>query len=351
MAGKGQPGRDRRAHSGPAVRLHRARHLPLRSRGRTATPDWRPTTPRLVPAPLHARGEPAPRCASAISAASTAPMSTACVTAAAGPRTRARRRRAGHARGPRSTSRTATRSGWGPRTSRSPSKAPRSARSAGARSPKTSGRSASGSTGPGCARPAAGGPSPTGQAHRSAGPDPVRSWRRPGLTISPSREPRRQLRDREAPGAGGNGCGLPRPRAGTGGARIALKLMLPKAQVDEAAQEIFLREIEVTRALRHPNIVSLHDFGKHEGRFFFALEYCAGGNADELLRRQGAPLGLPTVLRLAADAIEGLACCSRGRLRSPRHQARQRAPGPGRDGQARRLSAWPRASSRPGCRA
>lgn len=97
-----------------------------------------------------------------------------------------------------------------------------------------------------------------------------------------------------------------------GGARIALKLMLPKAQVDEAAQEIFLREIEVTRALRHPNIVSLHDFGKHEGRFFFALEYCAGGNADELLRRRGAPLGLPTVLRLAADAIEGLAAAHEG---------------------------------------
>ncbi len=63
----------------------------------------------------------------------------------------------------------------------------------------------------------------------------------------------------------------------------------------------------MTRALRHPNIVALHDFGKHEGSFFFALEYCAGGSADELVRRRGAPLGLPTVLRLASDALEGLA--------------------------------------------
>ncbi len=91
------------------------------------------------------------------------------------------------------------------------------------------------------------------------------------------------------------------------GRRIALKLMLPRTEVDEAAQEIFLREIEVTRALRHPNIVELLDFGRHEGRFFFALEYCPGGNADELVRSKGTPLGLPSVLRLASGALEGLA--------------------------------------------
>jgi serine/threonine protein kinase len=91
------------------------------------------------------------------------------------------------------------------------------------------------------------------------------------------------------------------------GHQIALKLMLPHAQVDESAQEIFLREIEVTRSLRHPNIVALLDFGKHEGHFYFALEYCPGGNADDVLRKKGAPLGLPVVLRLAAGALEGLA--------------------------------------------
>jgi len=96
-------------------------------------------------------------------------------------------------------------------------------------------------------------------------------------------------------------------RALGGDRRIALKLMLPDAQVDEAAQEIFLREIEVTRALRHPNIVELLDFGKHEGSFYFALEYCPGGNAEEVVRRQGSPLGLPAAVRLATGAIEGLA--------------------------------------------
>jgi hypothetical protein len=107
-------------------------------------------------------------------------------------------------------------------------------------------------------------------------------------------------------GRGGMGAVyLARSRAD--GRQIALKLMLPRAEVDEAAQEIFLREIEITRALRHQNIVALLDFGKHEGRFFFALEYCPGGNADELIQQQGGPLGLPQVLRLAAGALDGLA--------------------------------------------
>ncbi len=88
---------------------------------------------------------------------------------------------------------------------------------------------------------------------------------------------------------------------------VALKVMLPRTAVDEAAQETFIREIEVTRALRHPNIVGLLDFGKHEDRFYFALEYCPGGSAEQLLRRLGGRVPLPRTLHLAMGALEGLA--------------------------------------------
>jgi serine/threonine protein kinase len=91
------------------------------------------------------------------------------------------------------------------------------------------------------------------------------------------------------------------------GRTVALKVMLPKMQVDEGAQEIFIREIEVTRALRHPNVVGLLDFGKHDGRFYFALEYCPGGSVEALRRRLGGKVPLPSALRIAVDALEGLA--------------------------------------------
>jgi len=92
-----------------------------------------------------------------------------------------------------------------------------------------------------------------------------------------------------------------------GGPPVALKVMLPKMEVDEAVQEIFVREIEVTRALRHPNVVGLLDFGRHEGRFYFALEYCAGGSVEALRVRLGGRVPLASVLRIAVDALEGLA--------------------------------------------
>jgi serine/threonine protein kinase len=96
-------------------------------------------------------------------------------------------------------------------------------------------------------------------------------------------------------------------RRGEDASPIALKIMLPRVEVDEAAAEIFLREIAVTRSLRHPNIVALLDFGKHEGRFYFALEYCPGGDAETLLQRSGGRLSLPVVVRLATGALSGLA--------------------------------------------
>ncbi len=121
----------------------------------------------------------------------------------------------------------------------------------------------------------------------------------PGRTVGPY-EVERLL------GKGGMGAVYLARRRG-GGPRIALKVMLPRMVVDEGAQEIFIREIEVTRALRHPNVVGLLDFGKHEGRFYFALEYCPGGSVEALRRRHGGRVPLPSALRIAVDALEGLA--------------------------------------------
>jgi eukaryotic-like serine/threonine-protein kinase len=90
-------------------------------------------------------------------------------------------------------------------------------------------------------------------------------------------------------------------------APVALKILLPRMEVDDAAKDIFLREIDITQTLKHPNIVSYKDFGKHEGRYYFVAEYCAGGSAEALRRQRGGRLSLPTVLKIAVDALEGLA--------------------------------------------
>jgi pSer/pThr/pTyr-binding forkhead associated (FHA) protein len=107
-------------------------------------------------------------------------------------------------------------------------------------------------------------------------------------------------------GRGGMGV-VYRARRVDGGAPVAVKILLPRVDVDEGAEDLFLREIEVTRALRHPNIVALLEAGRHEGRLYVALEYCARGSAEKLRRDQGGRLSLPTVVRLALESAEGLA--------------------------------------------
>jgi eukaryotic-like serine/threonine-protein kinase len=95
------------------------------------------------------------------------------------------------------------------------------------------------------------------------------------------------------------------------GQLVALKVMLPKVAANPAARERFFREVELTRALRHPNIAALCDAGFAEGIFYFTSEYCEGGSLDQLLARGGGLLETATAVRLACQALEGLAYAHR----------------------------------------
>jgi WD40 repeat protein len=48
----------------------------------------------------------------------------------------------------------------------------------------------------------------------------------------------------------------------------------------------FLREVQVVARLRHPNLVSLHDFGRDGGQVYFSMEYCEGGDLARRLRER-----------------------------------------------------------------
>ncbi len=91
------------------------------------------------------------------------------------------------------------------------------------------------------------------------------------------------------------------------GRPVALKVMLPQVVVEPAARDAFLREIEVTRSLRHPHIVELLDFGYEGEGFFFAMEFCAGGSVLGRLNEQEGRLQPAEALDLALQALEGLA--------------------------------------------
>jgi serine/threonine-protein kinase len=83
--------------------------------------------------------------------------------------------------------------------------------------------------------------------------------------------------------------------------------MLPKVAARPDTQARFLREIDISRGLRHRNIVTLHDIGTAaHGTFFFTLEYCSGGSLDRFVADRGGTLPPDEALPLALQVLDGL---------------------------------------------
>ncbi|EIV92658.1 protein kinase domain with FHA domain [Frankia sp. QA3] len=90
------------------------------------------------------------------------------------------------------------------------------------------------------------------------------------------------------------------------GKSVALKMMLPRVASRPDARARFMREIDLSRALRHRNIASLYDAGSVRGAFYFTVEYCPGGSVDKLVARRGGKLAVDEAVSLALQALDGL---------------------------------------------
>lgn len=89
---------------------------------------------------------------------------------------------------------------------------------------------------------------------------------------------------------------------------VALKVMLPKVAANERAVQMFLREINITKSLDHPNLVQLIDYGHADGTFFMTMEYCEGGSAIDLMKQYGGKLPVDLAVDLILQVLDGLEC-------------------------------------------
>jgi serine/threonine protein kinase len=87
---------------------------------------------------------------------------------------------------------------------------------------------------------------------------------------------------------------------------VALKVILPKVSASEHSREIFLREMENTRALKHENVVQMLDWGFSGRQVFFTLEYCDAGSVDGLMLRHGGRLSIHEAGGILLQALDGL---------------------------------------------
>ena len=66
---------------------------------------------------------------------------------------------------------------------------------------------------------------------------------------------------------------------------VALKILPPDVGQDAAFAERFTREARALAKLNHPGIVTLYEFGRANGLYFFLMEYVDGVNLQRLLAR------------------------------------------------------------------
>jgi serine/threonine protein kinase len=91
--------------------------------------------------------------------------------------------------------------------------------------------------------------------------------------------------------------------------RVVIKTILPPFNEDQEVVELFLREGRIAAGLNHRNIAQVFDQGRQGDVYFLAMEYIEGRDVRHLLIdtiEKGRHLPLNIVLRIAADACEGL---------------------------------------------
>lgn len=87
--------------------------------------------------------------------------------------------------------------------------------------------------------------------------------------------------------------------------QVVLKVLAPDWVGDQEALARFEREARGLSSLQHPNIVTIHDFGRVDGRAFIVMEYVAGDTLDRFVRRR-ARLNLADFVPIAAQVLKGL---------------------------------------------
>ena len=86
---------------------------------------------------------------------------------------------------------------------------------------------------------------------------------------------------------------------------VAIKVLPPDRVADLERRQRFVQEAKAASALRHPNIVVIHDIAAGGGRDFIVMELVEGQSLDTLIGRRGLKLG--QALGYAVQIADGLA--------------------------------------------
>jgi len=97
------------------------------------------------------------------------------------------------------------------------------------------------------------------------------------------------------------------------GRLVAIKMLRQSLIHDEGFLARFQQEARAAANLAHPNIVTVHDFGSHEERYYIVMEYIEGKDLKTLIKESG-PLSIERTLDLVIQMCAGLGYAHRAGL-------------------------------------
>lgn len=99
---------------------------------------------------------------------------------------------------------------------------------------------------------------------------------------------------------------------------VAVKVLHESLTGDEAFLRRFQKEAHAAASLAHPNIVTVHDIGQDDRRYYIVMEYVHGATLKELIRQQAErrdrPLSVGASLDLAIQICAGIGYAHRAGL-------------------------------------
>jgi serine/threonine-protein kinase len=91
------------------------------------------------------------------------------------------------------------------------------------------------------------------------------------------------------------------------GDKVAIKILHPEQVADSQAVERFRREAQAAARLKHPNAVTLYDFGvSQDGLIYLVMEMVEGENLRSLIQKQGplAPAAAAEIINQVCAALD-----------------------------------------------
>lgn len=85
----------------------------------------------------------------------------------------------------------------------------------------------------------------------------------------------------------------------------AIKVLRNRHSDNMEKQDHFLREANMVKELRHPNIVPVYDFGAERERYYMVMEFVEGDNLREIMKKRGK-FNVEESIKIISDVVAGL---------------------------------------------